>query len=936
MQKKYFTFLVVSLCYFIGFSQNNEIKIDAQLFLENRTIVINQQITYYNHSNSALSEIYLHNWANAYKDRSTTLSKRLIENYDKSLYFAKIKKRGFSKIDTLTSLQQSIKYKSPKDSLDIVKINLSKPLAVGDSITLNANYSVKVPLDIFTRYGYSHDNYDLRYWYLVPAVYQDKWVVNSNLDMDDLYVQPTNYNIEFKVPLGYTLNSDLQSKPSIQENFVLYKLTGNNRTDIELNIQLQRNYATYDSENTKVVTNLKGKNLTENIKTDVLSRQLKFIEGFLGAYPHDKILVSDITYLKNPVYGLNQLPKRFTPFSDVFEWDIKIFKALTKKYIENTVLVNKRDDYWIADGIQIFLMMKYVDQYYPEIKAIGGISKIWGIKRYNIAKLDFNGKYPFVYQFAARKNLDQSLITRADSLSNFNRKIVNAYKAGLGLQYLDEYIQDSVLQKSLQEFYQENVLQLTNSKHFNDIIIDKSPKNLDWFFEEYLQTKKKLDYTIAKIQTDNDSIKVKIENKSNFSAPITLYGVHKKDIISKQWIEPIDSIKTITVSKKGIDRLSLNYEYLYPELNLRNNWKKVGKKLLNRPLKFTFFKDIEDPYYNQIFFNAYFAYNYYDGIILGPSLYNQAMFKKKWLFHVVPTYGFKSNSLTGSFSVAYQHLPENGPVYRYNIGFAGGQSHYDQGLLFTKYTPFITIDFNRNSLRDVGGKSLIARVVSVDKEYPENIQNTEAYNYNIFNLRYGYTKPEIIKDLRYFADFQYAGDFSKISLDFRYRKLTDNNRQYDFRLFLGTFLHNNTESDFFSFALDRPSDYMFDYNYFGRSEDDGFLSQEIIISEGGFKSMFDNQFANQWMLTTNASVGIWRWVEAYADAGFYKSKHESAQFKYDTGIRLNFIHNFLELYFPLQSSLGFEPAQPNYASKIRFVITLSPTRIYNFIKRGFY
>ncbi len=488
----------------------------------------------------------------------------------------------------------------------------------------------------------------------------------------------------------------------------------------------------------------------------------------------------------------------------------------------------------------------------------------------------------------------------------------------------------------MQEFYQKNQLQLTSSEKFNQLIQQRSNKNLDWFFENYLYSKKKIDYTITKLEPKKDSVKIHVKNLTTFKAPITLYTVNKKDIVTKQWIEPIDSTTTITVPSKNIDRVSLNYEYLYPELNLRNNWEKLNRKLLNRPLKFTFFKDIEDPYYNQIFYNAYISYNFYDGILLGPRLYNQAMFKKRWLFEVTPTYGFKSQTLTGYFSLVYQHLPENSFVYRYRAGIAGGQSHYDQGLLFTKFTPFIEVDFHRNSLRDVGGKGLVARLVSVNKELPDGVINDEAYKYNIFNLRYGYAKPDIIQDLRYYADLQFGDKFSKASIDFRYRKLTDSNRQFDFRLFFGTFFHNNSDSDFFSFALDRPSDYMFDYNYFGRSESSGFLSQEIIIAEGGFKSMFDEQFANQWMLTSNFSVGIWRWIEAYVDGGFYKNKNENTQFRYDTGIRLNFIHNFLELYFPLQSSLGFEPSLPNYGSRIRFVLTISPGRIYNFIKRGFY
>ncbi len=939
MQRNRFLFgIFLLLFHFVVSAQNNKMHINAVLNDTTHEIEIEQKIVYFNNSDTILSEIYLLNWANSYKNRKTALAKRLIENYDKSLYFAKIDKRGFSEIESLQSEEQTVIWNVLKDSLDIIKVDLSKPLLPKESVAIAAKYLVKIPINKYTRYGYDATsvNYNLRYWYLVPAVYDKKWELTSNLDMDDFYMNPTDYSVLFKIPIGYTLHSDLSSHATIDKDQVIYDLKDSNRTDIEINIQLINNFSIYQTDSLEIISNLKSENLTENIKTDVLNRQLQFISEYLGAYPHKKILVNDITYLKNPVYGLNQLPKALTPFSDVFEWDIKMFKTLTNRYVENTLIVNKREDYWLTDGIQIYLMMKYVSEYYPEIKAIGTISKIWGIRNYNISKLDFNGKYPFVYQFSTRKNLDQSLSTRADSLSNFNRKIVNKYKAGIGLRYLDEYLNDTVVQHSLQEFYKENMGEMTRSEDFNRLIQSKSNKDLSWFFTDYLKTAKKIDYTIKSIEKTEDSVRVEITNNSNFTAPVTLYGVDKKDIVSKFWISGIDSSRTITVAKKGIDRLSLNYEYLFPEQNLRNNWKKIDKKLLNRPLKFTFFKDVEDPYYNQIFYNLYFAYNYYDGLLLGPQLYNQAVFKKKWLFDVTPTYGFKSQTLNGSTSFMYEHLPENTSVYRYRAGLIGSKSHYDQDLSFKKFTPFVQIDFNRKSLRDVGGRTLIARYVLVDKEPPADITATENYKYDVFDIRYGYAKPDIISDLSYFFDLQYADNFSKLSFDLRYRKLTDKNRQFDFRLFFGTFLHNDTESDFFSFALDRPSDYLFDYGYLGRSENSGFFSQEFIISEGGFKSMFERKFANQWLLSTNASISIWRWLEVYGDAGFIKNHNENAYFRYDSGIRLNFIHNFLELYFPMQSSLGFEPSKPEYATKIRFVLTVSPSKIYNFIKRGFY
>jgi hypothetical protein len=83
-------------------------------------------------------------------------------------------------------------------------------------------------------------------------------------------------------------------------------------------------------------------------------------------------------------------------------------------------------------------------------------------------------------------------------------------------------------------------------------------------------------------------------------------------------------------------------------------------------------------------------------------------------------------------------------------------------------------------------------------------------------------------------------------------------------------LYNNSNSDF-CFALDRPTDYLFDYGYYGRSESSGF-SQQLILAEGGFKSKLNTPYANQWMTTLNGGYTIWNWIELYGDAGLLKTE----------------------------------------------------------------
>jgi hypothetical protein len=107
------------------------------------------------------------------------------------------------------------------------------------------------------------------------------------------------------------------------------------------------------------------------------------------------------------------------------------------------------------------------------------------------------------------------------------------------------------------------------------------------------------------------------------------------------------------------------------------------------------------------------------------------------------------------------------------------------------------------------------------------------------------------------------------------------------------------------------------------------------MAEGGFKSVLDQRFANQFLVSFNSSIGIWRWLEIYNDVAFLKNKGSNVFFAYESGIRFNFIHNILEFYLPLYSNNGWEVNKNSYNKSIRFVLVANPRAIFNFFKRGF-
>ena len=916
-------------------AQQNSIAIKSTLDSENDKLLIQQEIVFHNTSDSIFKSVFLHNWPNSFRDRKTPLSKRFVEDFRKDLYFAKKEELGFTTIKNLSVDFENVVFKEVKNHSDIIEVFLKKDLKPNDSIKISITYSVKIPSAKFTGYGKTESGHHLRFWHLTPAVFTTSWQLMSNLNTDDLYQKGTDYKIEIAVPKEFIIESNLYQYETKKENSNTYYLVGKNKTDIILSIQQEKQFKTFNTQFVAVHTDISNDKLPYTETASILNRELLFIKKYLGEYPHKEIYIDKVTQRKNPVFGLSQLPNFLRPFSDTFKWDLTMFKVIAKKYIENTLLLNKRKDYWLIDGLQSYLMMEYVKEFYPETKLFGATSKVWGIRNFNLAKLEFNDKYPFIYQFSARKFLDQSLTTSSDSLSNFNRRIVNKYKAGLGLRYLKGYLGDSILNSAIKEFYQKNQLKITTSEAFGTLLSKKTDKDLSWFFGDYINTNKKIDYIISSVKEETDSIQITIKNKRNITAPVALYGLKDKEVKFKKWITNIDSSKTVKVAKGNFNKFSLNYENLYPEYNTLNNWKTLEKKIFNKPLKFTFLKDVENPYYNQLFYQPKFQYNLYNGLILGVKLHNKPLIKRNLEFKLEPSYATKSQSVVGNFSVIYNQFFEDTSIYRITYGVAGSTQHYAPELSYSSFIPFVNLTFKRKSLREASVKSITAKLVHINKEVLPQNSRLDQDRYDIFSLRYRYNKANIIKEFAYSFNTEFAKKFSKVSFDIRYRNLTSTDTQLDFRIFAGVFLNNKTAGNYFSFGLDRSNDYLFQLNYYGRSESTGFFSQQFILTEGGFKSVLPTRFANQFMLSFNSSIGMWRWVEFYTDVAFLKNKNQNVFFGYENGVRCNFVNNILELYFPFYSNNGWEISQNAYPEKIRFTLTLDASAIYNFFRRGF-
>tara|TARA_R110002049_G_scaffold270617_1_gene447634 strand:- start:3510 stop:6272 length:2763 start_codon:yes stop_codon:yes gene_type:complete len=916
----------------------------ASFNVAEKEIKISQFITYQNTSQDELKTIYLNNWANAYATKKTPLAIRIADEFNNDFHLAKNEDRGYSVVTSIQQNDSAIDYEPLKDQIDVLKVELNTPVRPNESYTIKIEYTVKVPNSKFTSYGITNEgDFNLRYWYITPAIYDGEWHYYSNKDLDDLYIPKSEINLEIEYPNGYALTSELDVVETIQNKTKqTVKLHGENRINTKLFLNKQSSFKTIQGDDFTLVSSIDDEGLEVIDKVLITEKVSQFINKNFGQYPHKKLLLTQIDYNKNPIYGLNFLPKFIKPYPNHFQYELKLLKIALYNYLENTLLINPRTEQWLFDGIQIFYMMNYVDEHYPDMRFFGSLADFWGVRSFHAADMLFNDKYVLGFMLMARTNRDQPLTMAKDSLLKFNHNIANKYKAGVGLKYLDDFINSDILEKSIEDFLFYNKLEITSAKDFKTFLKSKTDKDIDWFFDDYLTTRKKIDFKIGKVSKTEDSITLTIKNKRDNSMPVSLYTLNNDSIVSKRWIENIDKTKTITIPRDSANKLVLNYNKIIPEFNLRDNWKSLkGFFFNNKPLQFRLFQDIEDPYYNQVFFMPVIEFNnIYDGLTLGVRTYNKTLLRKRFNYKIAPKYSLKSRSLTGSAFVSMTHYLGNSDLYAINYGIGAGYSSYAEDLFVRQITPSLSFLFREDDdFRSNKRQSLIFRHVDINRDKDlNNLLTSSEPNYGVFSARYIHSNDNLINFNKWYTDFQVAKNFSKVSFNYEYRRLFESNRQLNLRVFAGAFLKNNNpiNSDYFSFALDRPTDYLFEYAYLGRSEASGIFSQQYIDAEGGFKSKLDTPFANQWMTTFNASTTLWKYVLAYGDIGLLKNKFDVPHIVYDSGIRINLVIDYFEVYFPIYSNLGWEIGQPNYDQKIRFKFTVDPQVLLGLFRRRWY
>ena len=977
------------------FQQKVDTYIDVELDDENHILRGFEKMVYYNKSTFTLNKIIIHLWPNAYKNSNTKLAKQKYSDGSISFKYADSIDLGY--IDSLDFKVngENVKWQFLNEQIDISELHLTKPLRPGDSIIITTPFRVKIPSGKFSRLGHIGQSYQITQWFAKPAVFdKNGWHPMSYLDQGEFYSEFGNYDVSITVPKNYVLmaTGDLQDKEELEFLNKKAELTSQLIEENKLPVRdsfgrkdmsfpkssvekktlrfVQENvhdFAWFTDKRYHVLKGEVGVNnrkitswaLFTNNEAKLWRRSIEYINDatryfskWVGEYPYNHVTAVDGTISAG---GGMEYPNITVIGSsgDSKSLETVIIHEVGHNWYYGILGSNERDNAWMDEGLNTYIEIRYMEEKYPNgyfRKKDSTQNKSRGMSL-NISMKEKELQH-IAYQFNASRNYDQPLKMGSKDFTQMNYGAMVYCKTGIGFHYLKAFLGEALFDNCMNEYFNQWKFKHPNPNDIKAVFENVSKENLDWFFEDYIKTTKKTDYSLKKVSKINDQeYLIKLKNVTGYNSPIPIQMINdSNEIISEKWINGFKKDTTF-VYKTSVkpSRIAMDYDVITTDYNYKNHMAKTnGIFKFYKPIKFKFLPiSINNNKENLIYYSPIIAGNAYDKTMVGLALYNSSINDKKVEWLINPLYGISSKKLVGSGKIQ-TNVNTNGLFPRIELGYKIRSYHNEHNELYkeqrwTKQEIFTDLRIKSKNLRSSPFQNILLRTIRVDDFGPdgtfiwppEPIGKTAYYGEIEYNLKSRQIlKPKELK-LNYIYGFNENIKLinclqltSKIEKS--YNKSSDKIR---WRFFAG-YHFNQDISKQYSFYLSGKNgrtDYLYDNIYLGRnsSNQEHLLSRQNDNSYGGFKVMDTTLRSNNWMISNNFKMDIPKLpIGIFADLGIFKSSSGDNKIKwgYNAGIYTSIVVNeeIIGIYLPIlySDNIGGTLNDFKVLQRINFIFNL--------------
>ena len=904
-------------------------------------------MVYTNNSPDVLNQIYMHAWPNAYTNRNTAFAKQHLENGKTDFYFAKPEDQG--SIDSLKFAvnNSSIKWNLTND-IDIALLTLNQPLKPGEKITISTPFYVQLP-KVYSRLGHEKQLYCITQWFPKPAVYDvNGWNPIPYLDQGEFYSEFGSFDVSITLPKNYVLaaTGNLQNR---EEEAFLNKLAESEAKQFEERPlsssefktvrYLQdsvHDFAWFASKEFNVkkgeVTLQNGKKVAtwlfakriNNSGIDYINEGVKYYSDHIGNYPYN---LAQVVITPLEAGGGMEYPT-ITNCASIDR--TTIIHEVGHNWFYGILGSNEREHPWMDESLNTYYESRCTQEKEDEARAKAAGQKDFLKDVFNVDLKGF-GQSRLLYGITARKNEDQAGNLPSTTYTDFNYGAIIYAKNPLSFYMLQNYLGNDKFDAMMHAYYEKWKFKHPLPNDFRQHAEAFTNENLSWFFDEVLGSTKKMDYKIIRVKNNQ----AKVKNVSGLNVPFSLSSTNQYNTpIKTKQFEGFTGTKTFDITSllnnNGVaNNIQIDQNQSSIELYRKNN-------ALHKPLSVRFIPALENPNKRQIFCIPLYAWNKYNGNMLGLFINNDFFPDQKTEFNFTPLYSFTTNDLNGYLSIARNFHVSSTILKNIKIGVNTsrfGTNSFDGStdISYEKLAPSIELDFKQATARSLYENKLILRHITVlenktNEGYLSNFNNQSMSAMDItYKMAHNLaTYPTYFKTNLQVGTADY--NFTRLSFEVNQGiSYNASKKKANVRLFAGTFLNeqsrtttdlNQSRTYFQAGGTNGYNDYFYDEAMFGRAEGNQrqtFLARQVLNRDAGFRNFVAIGSSRTWLSAANITLPFpfKLPVGFYTDCAYgeiFITEANTNNYSYETkflavgGLYVSIAKNVFEIYLPLFAS----------------------------------
>ncbi len=929
-----------------------------------------ETVEYINHSRDTLQFLYFHLWPNGYSNNKTDLADQLLRVQGKVRLFNDPVLNGY--IDSLDFKvdDRRARWSLLPGSPDICMVHLNSPLLAGDTIMITTPFHVKIPEGVSSRLGHIGESYQISQWYPKPAVYdRNGWHQMPYLDQGEFYSEFGTFEVNITLPENYTVGAtgNLRNEQEMdrlnrmaadtawmnaagKENLA-FPLSSPQMKTLRYTQNNIHDFAWFADKRFHVLRGSvklpeSGREVTTwALFTDQEARYWKDAIGFennaihtfskwIGDYPY-----TNFTAVQGALSaGLGMEYPGITLIGmvgDSYSLDQVIAHEACHNWYYSAIGSNERRYPYLDESITTACEIRYLKERYDDERLWEGL-----FRNKKLAAFFHTDSIPEIriqelgWLIQSRGNIEQPINLASPDYSALNYDLIIYYKAAKGFNYLRAYLGDSLFDSAMHDYYRQWKFRHPEPEDLRMILESHTGKNLDWFFKDFINTTKHIDYKI--VSYNNQELVVR--NAGALASPFVVAGVNRDSICFEKWVDGFDGQTVIDIPDGNYTEIKIDPRQLIPEVyTLNNNIRTSGLFPKSDPLRMQFLFGVENPDKRTLLYIPAINWNRENGIMVGVALHNGSVLPKPVEFLIIPFVSLKKPGLAGFGSISWSLTPYNSSIRQAKIILEITQFGAPGGQNFNKIRFGSDIHLS-NRGRSEGLNQMVFAYYIGASDLGQIKMGEKADLRSYLQVGYRLDKGGLINPFSLTTQAESSRYYQKASITGQYKvSYSGKNNGLDVRLYMGIMLNNNSGAPYYGLSASGrsgPDDYLYDGTFPDRFAvfPKNFWSRQLTFSEGGLVTPVNkNSGYGRWLLSVSLSGNLPGKasripIKPFANLVMCDSGTENVNptaFYWEAGLKAG-LWGIFEIYLPLIASDNLPFYQGKFKDRIRFLFNLDP------------